>query len=84
MRFNMDAEFTAYDVVNTYKESDLVRIFSEYGEERFSKRIAKSIVETRRTKPVGTTKELADIVVKATPCIKSAIHPATRVFRLLG
>ena len=60
MRFDMDAEFSAYDVVNTYKEDDLVRIFSEYGEERFSKRIAKSIVETRRTKPVRTTKELAD------------------------
>ena len=41
MRFNMDSDLSAYDVVNTYKEDDLVRIFSEYGEERFSKRIAK-------------------------------------------
>jgi len=81
MRFDTDAEFSAYDVVNTYKEDDLVRIFSEYGEERFSKRIAKTIVETRRAKPVRTTKELADIVVKATPHIKSNIHPATRVFQ---
>ena len=39
MRFNMDAEFSAYDVVNTYKEGELVRIFSEYGEERFSRKI---------------------------------------------
>lgn len=45
MRFDKEADFSAYDVVNKYKESDLVRIFSEYGEERFSKRIAKSIVE---------------------------------------
>ena len=47
MRFNMQADFSAYDVVNKYSEDDLVRIFSEYGEERFSKRIAKKIVEVR-------------------------------------
>ena len=41
MRFDQDASITAYDIVNSYKEEDLVRIFSEYGEERFSKRIAK-------------------------------------------
>ena len=81
MRFDMSSDFSAYDVINSYKEDDLVRIFSEYGEERFSKRIAKSIVETRRIKPVGTTKELADIIIKATPHIKSNIHPATRVFQ---
>jgi len=81
MRFDMTSDFCAYDIINTYKEDDLVRIFSEYGEERFSKRIAKSIVETRRIKPIGTTKELADIIIKATPHIKSNIHPATRVFQ---
>ena len=83
MRFDTDADFSAYDVVNTYKEDDLVRIFSEYGEERFSKRIAKSIVEARKTKPIRTTRELADIIVKATPHIKSSIHPATRVFQAI-
>lgn len=83
MRFDMDSDFSAYDVVNTYKEDELVRIFSEYGEERFSKRIAKSIVETRRIKPIRTTKELADIIIKATPHIKSSIHPATRVFQAI-
>ena len=83
MRFDMDADFSAYDIVNKYKEEDLVRIFSEYGEERFSKRIAKSIVETRRSKSIRTTKELADIIVQATPHIKSAIHPATRVFQAI-
>ena len=81
MRFDMDSDFSAYDVVNKYKEEDLVRIFSEYGEERFSKRIAKSIVETRRFKPIRTTKELSDIIIKATPHVKSSIHPATRVFQ---
>ena len=83
MRFDMDADFSAYDVVNTYKEDDLVRIFSEYGEERFSKRIAKKIVEVRSKKRIETTKELADIIVSATPKIKSAIHPATRVFQAI-
>ena len=48
MRFNKDADFNAYDVVNTYREEDLVRIFSEYGEEHFSKRIAKEIVTKRK------------------------------------
>ena len=83
MRFDMESNFSAYDVVNTYPEQDLVRIFSEYGEEHFSKRIAKKIVETRRTKPIGTTKELADIIISATPRVKSHIHPATRVFQAI-
>ena len=83
MRFNMQADFSAYDVVNTYKEDDLVRIFSEYGEERFSKRIAKKIVEERAKKKIETTCELANLIVNATPKIKSAIHPATRVFQAI-
>lgn len=83
MRFNQDAEFTAYDVVNTYSENDLVRIFSEYGEERFSKRIAKKIVEVRRVKNIETTTELANLIVNCTPHLKSSIHPATRVFQAI-
>ena len=83
MRFNQDADFSAYDVVNTYSESDLVRIFSEYGEERFSKRIAKKIVEERRKSPIKTTTELADLIVHCTPHIKSPVHPATRVFQAI-
>ena len=83
MRFDMESDFSAYDIVNKYSEDDLVRIFSEYGEERFSKRIAKKIVEVRRTTPIRTTKELADIIIEATPRIKSNIHPATRVFQAI-
>lgn len=83
MRFNQDSDFSAYDVVNTYSEADLVRIFSEYGEERFSKRIAKKIVESRRVKKLETTTELADLIVNCTPHIKSSIHPATRVFQAI-
>ena len=81
MRFNQSAEFSAYDVINGYSEAELVRIFSEYGEERFSKRIAKKIVEKRKIAKIVTTKDLVDIVFEATPRIKSKIHPATRIFQ---
>ncbi len=83
MRFNQDADFSAYDVVNGYSEEDLVRIFSEYGEERFSKRIAKAIVEQRHRKKLETTTELAELIIKSTPHVKSSIHPATRVFQAI-
>ena len=83
MRFNQEASLSAYDVVNGYSESELVRIFSEYGEERFSKRIAKKIVEERKVKKIETTIELADLIVNCTPHIKSSIHPATRVFQAI-
>lgn len=81
MRFNQSSDFSAYDVINFYKEDDLVRIFSEYGEERFSKRIARKITEVRKIKKIETTKELATVILEATPRIKSKIHPATRVFQ---
>lgn len=83
MRFNMDSDFSAYDVVNSYSENDLVKIFSEYGEERFSKRIAKAIVDTRKTNPINTTTELANLIINSTPKVKSSIHPATRVFQAI-
>ena len=83
MRFDKSSDFSAYEVVNTFKECDLVRIFSEYGEERFSKRIAKAIVEKRKKAPVRTTFELVNIILEATPRIKSKIHPATRVFQAI-
>ena len=83
MRFNMDSDFSAYDVVNSYSENDLVRIFSEYGEERFSKRIAKAIIDTRKANPINTTTELANLIINSTPKVKSSIHPATRVFQAI-
>jgi 16S rRNA (cytosine1402-N4)-methyltransferase len=83
MRFNMSQSLTAYDVVNGYKEDELVKIFSEYGEERFSKRIAKAIVETRKLEKINTTTQLSELIKKSTPRIKSSIHPATRVFQAI-
>lgn len=83
MRFNQDSDFSAYDVINSYKEDELVKIFSEYGEERFSKRIAKKIIEVRKLKSIETTTELANLIVNCTPHVKSSIHPATRVFQAI-
>ena len=83
MRFNQDAELSAFDVVNDYSQDELVRIFSEYGEERFSKRIAQKIVETRKLKKIYTTCELANLILNCTPHVKSSIHPATRVFQAI-
>lgn len=80
MRFDKDQDFSAYDIVNKYSENDLVSIFSTYGEERFSKRIARAIVQNR---PINTTLELADLIKNSTPRIKTKIHPATRVFQAL-
>lgn len=83
MRFNKDADFSAYDVVNSYSEADLVQIFSEYGEEHFSKRIAKAITTQRHVKSIKTTVELAEIIKQAVPPAKSRIHPATKVFQAI-
>ena len=83
MRFNKDSDFSAYDVVNNYKEEELVKIFSEYGEERFSKRIAKAIVTKRKQNPIKTTTELSQIITESVPKVKSSIHPATRVFQAI-
>ncbi len=80
MRFNQNQELTAYEIVNKYSEKRLVEIFSNYGQERFSKRIARAIVQNR---PIATTTELADLIKKSTPNIKSKIHPATRVFQAI-
>lgn len=83
MRFDKTAELSALDVVNAYSQERLVQIFSEYGEERFSKRIAKAIVQTRKLEKIETTTQLAKLIVDATPKIKSNIHPATRVFQAI-
>ena len=78
---------TAADVVNTYQEGELVRIFKHYGEERRSRRIAREIVERRARKPFETTSELRDLVAGVAPRPRHGrpqrIDPATRVFQAL-
>ena len=80
MRFNQEQKFCAWDIVNKYSEKELVEIFSKYGEEHYSKRIANAIVNNR---PINTTLELSELIKKSTPFAKSKIHPATRVFQAL-
>ena len=62
MRMNQDASLTAYEVVNHYDYHDLVRIFFKYGEDKFSKQIARKIEQAREVKPIETTTELAEII----------------------
>ncbi len=85
MRMNRNDEFSAYDVVNTYSESELCRIITEYGEERWAKRIAEFIVAARKEKPVSTTFELTDIIKAAVPkgARRDGPHPAKRTFQAI-
>jgi 16S rRNA (cytosine1402-N4)-methyltransferase len=80
MRFNQEAGKTAADLVNKLSEEELARIIWKYGEERYSRRIARAIVEAR---PIQTTKALAELVQKTIPGYSSKIHPATRTFQAL-
>jgi 16S rRNA (cytosine1402-N4)-methyltransferase len=80
MRFNQGAGQTAADLVNTLSEEDLANLIFQYGEERFSRRIARAIVAAR---PIDTTQELAALIKKAVPGYESHIHPATRTFQAL-
>ena len=85
MRMDQNAPFSAYDVVNTYSEKELTRIFFEYGEEKFSKRVANLICDYRLSKNIETTLELVEIIKKAIPekSRQKGSHPAKRVFQAI-
>lgn len=85
MRMDRSADFSAYDVVNTYSEGELARIFFEYGEEKFSRKIARLILEQRNQKNIETTLELVEIIKKAIPekLRQKGSHPAKRVFQAI-
>lgn len=76
---------SAYDVVNTYSEGELTRIFRIYGEEKFASRIARSIVTLRAGKEIETTTELAEIIKNSIPAAtrRTGGHPARRVFQAI-
>jgi len=76
-------QLTAYEIVNNYTETEIADIIFKYGEEKFSRRIAKKIIEKRKEKPIETTTELANIVKSSAPYPKSGMHPATRTFQAL-
>ena len=82
MRMDKTQELTAKTVVNNYQEEKLAKILWEYGEEKFSRRIAKSICEYRKTKTIETTLELVQIIEKCVPKSKDG-HPAKRSFQAI-
>ena len=84
MRMDKSATLTAENVVNTYSESKLTEIFYKFGEEKYSKSIARNIVKYRENKRIETTLELADIISKSVPFkAKKDHHPARQVFQAI-
>lgn len=84
MRMDKNQTLTARDVVNNYSEEKLATIIYEYGEERFSRQIAKNVCEYRKNKEIETTEELVQIIEKSMPSFaKKDGHPAKRTFQAI-
>ena len=84
MRMDRRQTLTAKEIVNTYSEKDLFRIFKDYGEDQFSKNIAKHIVKNRQEKEIATTFELNEIIKAAIPAkFRVNGHPSKRVFQAI-
>ena len=84
MRMDATAGTTAAEVLQSYSESELRRIFYEYGDEKLAPRFASRIVQRRDQKPLATSAELVDLIIEATPAAaQRAGHPAKRVFQAL-
>ncbi|MGP1569539.1 MAG: 16S rRNA (cytosine(1402)-N(4))-methyltransferase RsmH [Eubacteriales bacterium] len=85
MRMDTGNSFSAFDVVNSYSESELERIIHEYGEERWAKRIAKFIVNARKNREISRTGELVEIIKAAVPkgARREGPHPAKRTFQAI-
>jgi len=84
MRYGKN-ELTAEKIINNWSDQDLIRIFREYGEERFADKIAAAIVRDRKTEGIKTTFELVEIIRRSTPYFyhHRRLHPATKVFQAL-
>ena len=85
MRMDLSSSLTAYDVVNTYSFKELLRVFKEYGEDKYSYNIAKNIVKERDIKPIVTTFDLVDIIKRSKPLkeLNKVGHPAKQIFQAL-
>lgn len=85
MRMNREDKISAYEVVNNYIEEKLSRIFFDYGEERYSKSIAKKICKVREENKISTTLELVEVIKSAMPssALNEKQHPAKRVFQAI-
>ncbi|AOS98743.1 Ribosomal RNA small subunit methyltransferase H [Microbulbifer aggregans] len=83
MRMDTTRGISAAEWVNTESESELARVFKEYGEERFARRMAGAIVRRRAERPFERTLDLAEVVKEANPAWEKGKHPATRVFQAI-
>ena len=84
MRMDKTQKLTAKEVINNYEEEKLANIIYEYGEERFSRKIARNICIERKEKPITTTKQLVEIIEKSIPKSKQKEgHPAKRTFQAI-
>lgn len=84
MRMDKSQELTAKEVINTYTEEKLANLIYEYGEERFSRQIARNICENRKHEEIKTTKQLVEIIEKSIPKSKQNDgHPAKRTFQAI-
>ena len=84
MRMDQTQNFSAYELINTYEYKDLVRIFNEYGEEKYSQSIARNIIKERENKNIETTLELVEIIKNSVPeKYKREKHPARKVFQAI-
>ena len=84
MRMNQNQKLTAADIVNDYDYDDLVKLLYEYGEEKFSKKIVKTIIKHREERgKILTTKELAGLINQTIPKFDSNKNPATKTFQAL-
>ena len=82
MRMNTEQNISAYDVVNTYSEEQLSKIIFEYGEERHARKIAKLIVEERKSSPIEKTSDLIALIKRAYP-ERASKHPAKKTFQAI-
>lgn len=85
MRMDQTAELTAYHVVNDWAYEDLVRIFFRYGEEKFSKQVARKIEQAREVAPIETTGQLVELIKDGipAPARRKGGHPAKRIFQAI-
>lgn len=85
MRMDQSQRISAWDVVNTYDYHELVRIFYQYGEEKFSKQIARKIEKKREEKTIDTTFELVDVIKASLPSkvLNAKGHPAKKIFQAI-
>ena len=81
MRMNPDAGISAAQFIASASADEIARVFKEYGEERFAKRMARAVVERRELKPFERTADLAQVLTDANPAWEKGKNPATRAFQ---